>query len=745
MVRRKKSLLFSISLASAGLVAGALFIAAPKTQASEEELNTTKEEKIQEISKESGVKSDVVEKSLKTHKLIATVPNVYDLKTNPDIIKYEEVAKDVYIITFADSEKTSEYYLNFKHSDKVDSVMLDLPLTINDLSPKPLDAIGDQELSKCRDYAGTYTYSYATSVSDQCLGWGVGKMNLDQYNRTVSSSTKQVRVAVLDSGIRATHIAFESNYPKDRLDMNMAHDYYSNDNNPDESDNYSSVDTATLHNTHGTIVAGVIAESTPRNVKIVPVRVGTGTEFSTTGIMTAIRDLKSNVEVINMSLGYSIENFASTYPQYFAEFESVLSEAKNAGTIIVAATGNDYEKGANYVSYPAASQYVIGVGSVNYNNNLSSFSQRGDGIDFVTPGDQVLLPYGLYKDDQDSGLGVVNGTSASAPFLSASIANILLEHNDYTYNQVYDFLKLNSEDIDAAGFDNNSGWGSVSFHINRFADLSAENPVVQNSTTWTNGNVTVSATASSQAYNISSSALNNGNTTNTTPTSWTAVSSPAKTATVEQTVTQNGTYTIWFKNSNNETAAKTFTVNNIDKTAPTISTGFSVTEITDNSSVLKIGVTDTQSGLGKIVWHYKEDGANEFIDSAESYSITGTGATSATVKTFSLSNLEKGKKYTAYATVYDDAGKSKDSSTINFTALAGSSDTSTDPDPTNPNQPSTPTNQNNTNTGNQPKAVKTSQTTVKNPKTADINLPALIGMSGAFAAVAYFVLRAKRR
>ncbi len=752
MVRRKKSLLFSISLASAGLVAGALFVAAPKTQASEEELITTKDEKIQEISKESGVKSEVVEQSLKTHKLIATVPNVYDLKTNPDIIKYEEVAKNVYIITFADSEKASEYYLNFKNSDKVDSVMLDLPLTITDSDLNPfdvdLDTVGDQEIDKCTNHSGAYTYSYATSISDQCLAWGVEKMNLNQYNRAVSSSTKEVKVAVLDSGIRATHIAFESNYPKDRLDMNLAHDYYANDNNPDESDNYSSINTATIHNTHGTVVAGTIAESTPRNVKIVPVRVGTGSDFNSTGILTAIRDLKGNVDVINMSLGYRVENFASASPEGFAEFESVLKEAKNAGTIIVAATGNDYANGAHYVSYPASSQYTIGVGAVNYNNDVASFSQRGDGVDFVTPGEQLLLPNGIYEENPDSGLGVVDGTSASAPLLSASIANILLEHNDYNYDQVYNFLKLNTEDIDTAGFDKSSGWGSVSFHINRFADLSTENPTVQNGTTWTNGNVTVSATASSQAYNISNSALNNGNTSNTTPTSWTAVSSPAKNATVQQTITQNGTYTIWFKNSNNETAAKTFTVSNIDKTAPTISTGFSVTEITDNSSVLKIGVTDTQSGLGKIIWHYKEDGANEFTDSVEPYAITGTGATAATIKTFSLSNLEKGKKYSAYATVYDVAGNSKDSSTINFTALAGSSDASTDPDPSNQNQnqPNTPTNQNsNTNTSNQPKVVKTSKTTVKNPKTADINLPVLIGMGGAFTAVAYFVLRAKRR
>ena len=76
MVRRKKSLLFSASLASAGLVAGGLFMIAPKTQASSDEvaISNTANAVIQEISRDSGISTKGVETALKTHELIVKTP-----------------------------------------------------------------------------------------------------------------------------------------------------------------------------------------------------------------------------------------------------------------------------------------------------------------------------------------------------------------------------------------------------------------------------------------------------------------------------------------------------------------------------------------------------------------------------------------------------------------------------------------------------------------------------------------------
>ena len=81
MVRKKKSLLLSASLASAGLVAGALMTAAPKTQATEY-LSSTEgnDAAIQSISQETGFSASIVKKSFNSKNLIITIDDENELK-----------------------------------------------------------------------------------------------------------------------------------------------------------------------------------------------------------------------------------------------------------------------------------------------------------------------------------------------------------------------------------------------------------------------------------------------------------------------------------------------------------------------------------------------------------------------------------------------------------------------------------------------------------------------------------------
>ena len=651
---------------------------APKTQASGDEVatSTTTNAAIQEISNDSGFSTQSVKNALKTHELIVNIPDLDEFKENhPDAKKYTKVAENVYIVEFADYDATTTNYLDIKEKDDNKGVLLNLELEIKD------DATLSQvynidEVNRCTDRSTT-TYTSATSIPDQCLGWGTSSTMMDKYAKSLSSGQK-VTVAVVDTGIRASHLAFKKTTAGDRLDMTYAYDYYDNDSNPDDSANEfvngtdisCDITTKTCTNassarvTHGTSVAGTITQATPASVKVVPVRISGGASLSFAKVMQAIYELKGKVNVINLSLG-SNEEIPKPFPEEIeSTIEVVLKEAKEAGSIIVASAGNG---GAGWVSYPASSDYTIAVSSVDSSNAFSSrFSQYGAEIDFAAPGETIILP--TSNTGADNTITLTDGTSFSAPYVSAAIANILTEHPNYTYDQVYNALKLNAEDLGTAGKDTRYGWGSISFHVNKYADLSISTPAVTAATTnWTNGDATIKATASSTAYNISSYKVDNGNTSTTTPSSWTSISSSAKSYNLSKTVSANGTYTLWFKNSNNETAAKTVTVNNIDKAAPVISTALSASSVTTNKATLSIGVTDSASGLGKIVWHYKANGASSYTDKTETYASSNTGETSATTKNYTLTGLNGSTQYTAYATVYDVAGNTKDSATINFT------------------------------------------------------------------------------
>ena len=729
MVRKKKSLLFTASLASAGLVAGALFAMSPKTQAAEDIYGASANDAtIQSISNNTGTPESIVKDSFDTYTLIIGTTDEGELKNNADIVSYEKVADGVYIAVFSDYESTIKNYQYFNADGRNTKAELNIPLEIMDAKSVPTalyTETGIHEFDKCFNIdKNSYTFNNFTLTPDQCLPWGSESMKLLDYAKAVKPS-KTVKVAVIDSGIHANHYAFSRarEFSKDRLDMSLAYDYYDSDNNPDDGNNAYDSD-GKYRITHGTSVAGLIAESTPSNVKIVPIRIANGAQLDMALVLRAVSSIKGKVDVINLSLG-SKTKFAPGSAGYNL-YDQVMKEAKAAGSIIVAAAGNS---GQNFVSWPASSAYTIAVGATDNTNKIVSFSQYGDQIDFAAPGDMLLLPAG----DNDSSMTLASGTSFSAPLISAAVANLLSEKPNMNYDQVYNELKLNAEDIGAAGKDVKSGWGSVSFRINKFADI---NITASPQKAWSKDSATISAKATSSAYNVNKYAILSGNTTSVAPASWKTISAPAKTVDIAEKVNKNGTYTIWFKNANNEISAKTVTVSSIDNKAPFISTGFAVTEISEESATLSIGVKDTASGLSKIVWHYKAAEDEKYTDEIEMLDGEGASLAAVTTKTFALTDLVAEETYMAYATIYDVAGNSKDSVIATFKATFNGEPVFTEGDK---EEPETPT----VTPAKQPVGVKTVR--VANPNTSDVNLPAIAGIGGTLLAVALFFFRTKRR
>lgn len=283
------------------------------------------------------------------------------------------------------------------------------------------------------------------SLSNYSLGhmsWGIKHMGLDKLQKKIENSGKklpEVRVAVLDSGIKKTNRYLQGRYTEDGYNFIK--------NNTDFDDDQF----------HGTEVSGVIVDGTPSNVKILPIKVnnasGSGTLNNVSrGIYYAI---EHNADVINLSLSASDLNHTQTI------LDDAIDAALKKGIIVIAAAGNQGVDVAD--RYPANKENILTITSIDKNNTITGSVNTGRTIDFALPGEKVLVPY-------KSIMMLDSGTSLAAPHAAAAAA--LLKTWDKSINQeeVMEIFKEYAIDLGAKGYDTTFGWGMINladFDINR--------------------------------------------------------------------------------------------------------------------------------------------------------------------------------------------------------------------------------------------------------------------------------------
>ena len=97
----------------------------------------------------------------------------------------------------------------------------------------------------------------------------------------------------------------------------------------------------------------------------------------------------------------------------------------------------------------------VSVGATNESNSLAPFSNYGSKLDLVGPGQAIMAT------EIDDEYGAVDGTSFSAPVVSAVAALIWSEYPDFTVEQVKSALFAGAEDFGQFGWDTFYGHGRV--------------------------------------------------------------------------------------------------------------------------------------------------------------------------------------------------------------------------------------------------------------------------------------------
>ena len=131
---------------------------------------------------------------------------------------------------------------------------------------------------------------------------------------------------------------------------------------------------------HGTEGAGVIANSTPSNVKISSYKVmdskGYGSSSTIVAACSYIEELNNKPDIINFSLGLKTGVI----------IESVIDELVNQGITVVAAAGNDNRE---VFEAPGKCESAITVAAFDYYNKPCSFTNYGQVVDISAPGEYI--------------------------------------------------------------------------------------------------------------------------------------------------------------------------------------------------------------------------------------------------------------------------------------------------------------------------------------------------------------------
>ncbi|BCL23360.1 S8 family serine peptidase [Streptomyces tuirus] len=257
----------------------------------------------------------------------------------------------------------------------------------------------------------------AAAADVQSKQWYLKAMHAEDMWKI--STGKGVKVAVLDTGVNADTPSLKGQVLGDEV--------------PDAVSYNATED----YDGHGTSMAELIAgtgagegmQGLAPGTKIIPIRMlvnGVKNETDKKKTPSAAEAIKaaadSDAQIINMSYGGRFID---------PDEEKAIKYAHSKGKLMFAGTGND-ARTKNFIDYPAAYPYVVGVAAADDKGKVGNFSEHGNYVDLAAPG--LNLP--TWCDATFRSYCDGRGTSMATAVASASAALIWSAHPDWTANQV---------------------------------------------------------------------------------------------------------------------------------------------------------------------------------------------------------------------------------------------------------------------------------------------------------------------
>jgi subtilisin family serine protease len=246
-----------------------------------------------------------------------------------------------------------------------------------------------------------------------------------------TTGNSNVTIAILDTGIDTTHPDLAAKLVPGRNIYN---------NNDDTRDVFG----------HGTPVAGIAGASSNNGIGVASVAWGCGI------MPVRISDMSGMATASNIAsgLGWAADHGArvANVSYYVTGSKTISSAARyfqSKGGVVVAAAGN-YGVQETTPDDP----YILTIGATNPEDVLYNYSNRGNNLDLVAPGNNTTtLIGGLY--------GAGGGTSFASPVVAGVAALMFSANPALTPAELVDILKRNADDLGPTGWDVTFGNGRV--------------------------------------------------------------------------------------------------------------------------------------------------------------------------------------------------------------------------------------------------------------------------------------------
>lgn len=229
-------------------------------------------------------------------------------------------------------------------------------------------------------------------------------------------------VAVIDTGINYNLSVLGGGFGAGKKVVG-GYDFHQNDSDPMDTDGHGT-EVATVIAGNAYTFNGVSYQGVAPNARLVALRVGTADSIANSNIEKALQWVVNNystydISVVNLSLGSG--SYADPRTDQFSdEFQAL----HDLGIFVVAASGNSNDANTGPISQdgiasPAADPNVFAVGAVDASDTITPWAQRGDELDLLAPGDNIIVP-----NLAGTGFVAVDGTSFAAPYVAGTAALI---------------------------------------------------------------------------------------------------------------------------------------------------------------------------------------------------------------------------------------------------------------------------------------------------------------------------------
>ena len=323
---------------------------------------------------------------------------------------FKEIFKDINVLSFerpsyfsGKRELQKIYRVTFSDFDKIELI---------------LDKLNKLEIL---EYAEKEPIYKTTFVPDDTYHNGTNKWYHTQVNSElawdISTGSQSIKIAIIDNGAPSNHLdlnVFKQRDVSDNDDDATPPQTYNQSSSWSHGTHCSGLATAEINNSTGIASLG-------GNAELIIVK-ATGDNQNPSSIYNSYAGVQwaceNGANVISMS--YGSENSSNALQELINAYPEI---------VFLAAAGND---GNSTQNFPAAYQNVIGVGSVDSNDQRSSFSNYNVGfpwVDIAAPGGYSYggLLSTVYTQNLN-GYARFGGTSMATPF-AAGLVGLMLSVN----------------------------------------------------------------------------------------------------------------------------------------------------------------------------------------------------------------------------------------------------------------------------------------------------------------------------